>query len=413
MSDKEKLEELIKQMSTEISTNNESTEATILEIHNLISLKSNAKICDKETKHLLISNVLAYFVNKEQPKLTEQYARQYLEMDKWTSAQKTVIMAKLGASIANQGRLEEAEQFFLGLSKNKTLDKRHYIEVLRNLCTTRIRQKDFDKLITLLDFSFFYDVCLYFEKCNEFKNEEFFTPEAFTKMTHNDIVRPLDQIFIDEDMPKSLFKYRSLSKKYFKKTLDNIGIGQLYLSNPKDFNDPFDPIFKIDKKHKKFMDKIAPNIQIGCLSGINDSVLMWSHYADSHKGICIEYDIEHFTSKKSWYWTLRRVKYIDEMELPSELLINTDDYFHSILDMFALKHKDWEYEKEYRILAAPIPFSVSKLLIPIKSIYLGKDISRKYKKEILDYCESCQIDVFQACTDSKDNVFKISFKKLS
>lgn len=253
------------------------TEDEIYTVHNLISLESNKKIYDKKTKLDLISEILSYFVNTNQPVLTEQYTRQYLEMDKWTPAQKTVIMALLGASIANQGRLEEAEQIFLELLKNKALDKRHYIEVLRNLCEIIKGQNDIDKLITLLDFSFFYDVCLHFEKCNTLGNINF-TPKAFIKMTQNDMERPLDQIFIDKSIPESLFKYRPLSKKYFKKTLQDTGFGQLYLSDPKDFNDPFDPIFKINKKHKKFMDKDTPDIQIACLSGVNDSVLMWSHY---------------------------------------------------------------------------------------------------------------------------------------
>ena len=29
-----------------------------------------------------------------------------------------------------------------------------------------------------------------------------------------------------------------------------------------------------------------------CFSAINDSLLMWTHYADNHKGYCIEYDLE-------------------------------------------------------------------------------------------------------------------------
>lgn len=33
------------------------------------------------------------------------------------------------------------------------------------------------------------------------------------------------------------------------------------------------------------------NYKIACLSEINSSSLMWGHYADSHKGFCLEYDI--------------------------------------------------------------------------------------------------------------------------
>ena len=46
-----------------------------------------------------------------------------------------------------------------------------------------------------------------------------------------------------------------------------------------------------------------------CLSENNSSVLMWSHYADNHKGICIEYDFESIKNNKLIYYSLFPVNY--------------------------------------------------------------------------------------------------------
>ena len=77
---------------------------------------------------------------------------------------------------------------------------------------------------------------------------------------------------------------------------------------------------------------------IGCFSEVNKSLLMWSHYADNGKGICVEYCL---TSIDTSY--LFPVFYSDEM------------YEFSIKDLHTLvrnliKAKDWEYEQEWRIV---------------------------------------------------------------
>lgn len=94
----------------------------------------------------------------------------------------------------------------------------------------------------------------------------------------------------------------------------------LTFSNPANFNDPMDPILrawiniqkletscKQDKKLYDSVEKIIKsNIRMSCLATpdsnkkwrivhesdiVDCSLLMWSHYADMHKGLCIEYKI--------------------------------------------------------------------------------------------------------------------------
>lgn len=94
------------------------------------------------------------------------------------------------------------------------------------------------------------------------------------------------------------------------------------------------------------------------LSEIPNDRLMWSHYADSHKGIVIEFDSNHsffnpLINERSRIGKLKKVKYINN-PIPFSLLDPTDlseEYADFLIENFIYtKSKDWEYEKEWRII---------------------------------------------------------------
>lgn len=119
------------------------------------------------------------------------------------------------------------------------------------------------------------------------------------------------------EVPYSLFKYQ----KFNSYSLLNLKNSELYFNKPIDFNDPFDcavceqkklsssDINKLDKifkkenpKYKKAeikeeylttlnetISKSFKKISCCCFSKSNKEILMWSHYADSHRGFCLEF----------------------------------------------------------------------------------------------------------------------------
>ena len=109
--------------------------------------------------------------------------------------------------------------------------------------------------------------------------------------------------------------------KFWKK---NVFEGQIYLSPSRDFNDPFDSLAYVD--HDEFaryitdrfvkvcpcfchdcvrsfadesieqelenqLDELRKKLLVACFTEENNSPLMWAHYSNSHKGLCIEYDL--------------------------------------------------------------------------------------------------------------------------
>lgn len=94
-----------------------------------------------------------------------------------------------------------------------------------------------------------------------------------------------------------------------------------------------------------------------------DSVLMWSHYAEQHKGICVEYD---FLNSKDWDY-LEPVYYSDKLfNLSARNSLNTNQLLAA-----STKSKDWEYEKEWRVIATTRePMTYVKGPVP-KTVLIG------------------------------------------
>ncbi|MEI6866652.1 DUF2971 domain-containing protein [Flavicella sp.] len=96
-------------------------------------------------------------------------------------------------------------------------------------------------------------------------------------------------------------------------------------SNPKDFNDPFDiksdsskeevlihypnlsdleinNILRVIKDSEyKVLEGNSSRHRISCFSENYKEILMWSHYADKHKGICVGYNIEKNKDNGGFY----------------------------------------------------------------------------------------------------------------
>jgi hypothetical protein len=91
---------------------------------------------------------------------------------------------------------------------------------------------------------------------------------------------------------------------------------------------------------------------IGCFSEIDDSILMWAHYADMNKGLCIEYD---FNKTKQCVKNLlfpvsysKNPVYTDDLFDGKTTIANPEDV--GVLCSILNKSMDWMYEKEYRFV---------------------------------------------------------------
>lgn len=155
------------------------------------------------------------------------------------------------------------------------------------------------------------------------------------------------------------------------------------------------------------------NALISCFSKRYDSILMWSHYGDKHKGICIEFDrpkndfLDVKYSKKRCKFdledTTRRV--LGYMLSNEEADVNDKGLIRCISKPFIVKSLDWKYEEEVRCILSPNSEGVSKLeelslyTMPtsITKIYVGCKVdkeSEEYNK-LLQLAKTKSIDVIE------------------
>jgi Protein of unknown function (DUF2971) len=85
--------------------------------------------------------------------------------------------------------------------------------------------------------------------------------------------------------------------------------------------------------------QIDRRYRINCLSARSDSQLMWGHYADHHRGVCLEFDV-----RTPDFSLAIQVDY--NAAYPNFSLVDDSD-----LSPFHTKSSDWAYEQEYRLIA--------------------------------------------------------------
>ena len=84
-----------------------------------------------------------------------------------------------------------------------------------------------------------------------------------------------------------------------------------------------------------------------CVSELHDNVVMWSHYADHHKGVCFEFN----GSMDPEDILLRRGDMIANVNYDRTETINYHlDERAAVLDLFTRKWQEWRYEEEVRII---------------------------------------------------------------
>jgi hypothetical protein len=162
---------------------------------------------------------------------------------------------------------------------------------------------------------------------------------------------------------------------------------EVYFSSINGFNDPFDcrPIYVADEKDffpwvdavkndgrfppemweaikdrwqrgdvtldqvcshlkEKVPEIIADKNGIFCLSSDGQNVLMWSHYASSHTGVCLKFIA---TSTTEFFGEAQEVNYKKDRPIVNIFLKNDQKLAE---DTFLTKNIDWKYESEFRIV---------------------------------------------------------------
>ena len=198
-----------------------------------------------------------------------------------------------------------------------------------------------------------------------------------------------------KNIPPKLYKFQSFESKY---SIENLRDNQIWFSKPERLNDPFDcatPTVFIDTDNEEVMANFLENFSfaklrkegktelieklksqhfqngkpdqkllieadklfreysqaqidiyrhtgVACFTTELKSILMWSHYADGHKGFCLELDTKYLSE--------RLIEVIYSGSYPT---LSPEDWYkapHRLIEPLYTKSNDWAYENEWRFI---------------------------------------------------------------
>ena len=139
--------------------------------------------------------------------------------------------------------------------------------------------------------------------------------------------------------------------------------------------------------------------RVFCMSEVNDSVLMWTHYSANHSGICIEYDVEkmHQEFQRAILPVIYSKHRYDSTETIIRIVCKQEYNKNTIINPLFYKASQWSYEKEWRYIADESSFSNEKYIVDlgsyISAVYFGVacKLEGEREKEILYWTERNKI----------------------
>jgi hypothetical protein len=173
--------------------------------------------------------------------------------------------------------------------------------------------------------------------------------------------------------------------------------GKIFFPSPKDFNDPFDckfrPVFtasarkrnrfnrnlvrernpnmpkyllkriakrasskaSFEEAARRLIGRIGSSVGMLCLTEKNDSVLMWSHYANKHQGVCLQFrGLETLDSPPLRVVYSNDYPVVDLLEYEPFIFGQNETarakQKEVVEHMYLTKAKEWAYEHEWRII---------------------------------------------------------------
>jgi hypothetical protein len=171
------------------------------------------------------------------------------------------------------------------------------------------------------------------------------------------------------------YKYRSLQNldRFLSIIIDKRLYGALY----NEMNDPMEGYYQYNPSiNKTILDSIIQGKTITYICSLarsGDIGLMWSHYADSNRGCCLEVEV---TSKT---WEAIDVEYSENLPTLG------DDT--TIKDILGVKAKMWEYEQETRFIYSQKVSNKRRpqLAVKIRRIFIGCNVNKSDFNRIKKY----------------------------
>jgi hypothetical protein len=251
-----------------------------------------------------------------------------------------------------------------------------------------------------------------------------------------------------DQIPAHLFKYRSLAGRNLQLVRELIVGGSLWFSSPLAFNDPFDTLPDVDvsgsprqlrKRVRGIVRDNRPNFSrqqrlrlaaemearperdrkadlqravfetvsdmaVCSFASRPDDVLMWSHYADHHRGLCVQIGTRNDYFARSLPFPITYQK-----ERPSIPWLQ-DRPPEALLEALLTKADFWSYEREWRQVERT-PGIRGLPAGAVEAVYLGCRSSQEDRAQVASWVKSLTWPVEVYVGRPSPKAFTLEFDK--
>ena len=307
------------------------------------------------------------------------------------------------------------------------------------LPTSEIASDDFNREKWLQEHPIDYFKLLYV-LFNTTKNAPTDMPRNFVMNVVFELLYPVTRLYI----PDTLYKFYSLNdnEELNEKKFSTLQNKQIFMSDIKDFNDPFDgKAFFYDPKQLASIKRLQhtkgriiedfTTFHKGTALTENDTscMPMWAHYSNNHQGFCVAYDMKNPANTALAGCTFP-IQYTDErLDITSfmkkyvstvasevdkksvyriEQIIRNDLSLVYVAQLLCnIKHSTWSYEKEFRCTMGAQSKGMPYVDAVPKAIYIGMNCKEQNRNKLVEIARSLSIPVYQMRLDELSEKYSL------
>ena len=150
----------------------------------------------------------------------------------------------------------------------------------------------------------------------------------------------------------------------------------------------------VDQVMELLRKRIRSSYSVCCFSAEKDINSMWGLYADSHQGFCIEYDFKSLGKHDQKCAFLFPVLYVED----TRIIMNSIDMIDPAVAMLATtlkERKEWEQEKEWRIIYDRSEDGKPQTMPKPTAIYLGEKANKQNQIWMENFCRENSIPLYR------------------
>lgn len=268
--------------------------------------------------------------------------------------------------------------------------KKAYELKLENMPTSLYRYKP----LNCYAFDELKDGYVYLNPAKKF-NDPFETIGMLSKGEFDDLLNGLGE---NNDNIKWQYDILRMEKEAWEKLEKEMGIGNFISKISEEKINEFQQAFfnmterQIDTL-SSFMNK---RIRMTCFTDSNLSLPMWGHYADNHKGVCVEYTFDRklLAANKGFF----PMRYANDFSKIQKCM--QQGFERAYLYILSRKNEAWKYENEWRYtdlyFGRNNDDGMQCKQFKVKAVYLGINCNDKDKmNEILEISKRQKFEVYK------------------